>query len=68
MFLYVFIYTWWMVNILFGLFAEWSIYEVKLMFLIIYYDGNTEHYTARDVAHHWVTDTNTEKQKHIFLI
>ncbi|XP_070700179.1 adhesion G-protein coupled receptor G4-like [Pempheris klunzingeri] len=35
--------------------CEWSIYKVRLMFAIIRYDGNnTELYTARDVAHHWL--------------
>ncbi|KAK9536428.1 hypothetical protein VZT92_006206 [Zoarces viviparus] len=35
--------------------CEWSVYEVRLMFVIIRFDGNvTERYTARDIAHKWL--------------
>ncbi|XP_035807231.1 adhesion G-protein coupled receptor G4 [Amphiprion ocellaris] len=35
--------------------CEWSIYKVTLMFAIIRHDSiNTELYTARDIAHHWL--------------
>ncbi|XP_077362082.1 adhesion G-protein coupled receptor G4 [Festucalex cinctus] len=35
--------------------CEWSIYKVSLKFIIIRADGNnTEHYTARDIAHRWL--------------
>lgn len=44
------------------LYTEWSIYEVKLMFVIIRLDGNTDVYTAREIAHHWVKQTHTQKQ------
>ncbi|XP_062262524.1 adhesion G-protein coupled receptor G4 [Platichthys flesus] len=41
--------------------CEWSCYEVRLMFAIICYDGhNTEVYTARDIAHHWLRDVLPE--------
>ncbi|KAM7398262.1 hypothetical protein PAMA_006254 [Pampus argenteus] len=37
--------------------CEWSVYEVRLMLVIICYKGkNTERYTARDIAHHWLRD------------
>ncbi|XP_051258099.1 adhesion G-protein coupled receptor G4 [Dicentrarchus labrax] len=37
--------------------CEWSIYEVRLMFVIFRYDGNnTELYTVRDIARHWLRD------------
>ncbi|KAM7374579.1 hypothetical protein PAMP_007226 [Pampus punctatissimus] len=35
--------------------CEWSVYEVRLMFVIIN-GNNTEQYTARDIAHHWLRD------------
>lgn len=48
---------------LFGGLAEWSIYEVRLMFAIVRSDGNnTELYTARDIAHNWVKE---KKKKNI---
>ncbi|XP_077403345.1 adhesion G-protein coupled receptor G4 [Vanacampus margaritifer] len=35
--------------------CEWSIYKVSLKFSIIRNDSNnTEHYTARDIAHQWL--------------
>ncbi|XP_076607137.1 adhesion G-protein coupled receptor G4-like [Chaetodon auriga] len=38
-----------------SLYCEWSIYEVRLMFAIIRFDGNnTELRTARDIAHRWL--------------
>ncbi|XP_034463373.1 adhesion G-protein coupled receptor G4 [Hippoglossus hippoglossus] len=41
--------------------CEWSCYEVRLIFAIICYDGhNTEVYTARDIAHHWLRDVLPE--------
>ncbi|GLD46594.1 adhesion G-protein coupled receptor G4-like protein, partial [Lates japonicus] len=37
--------------------CEWSFYEVRLMFAIICYDGNTnELYMAREIAHHWLEE------------
>ncbi|XP_056254325.1 adhesion G-protein coupled receptor G4 isoform X2 [Seriola aureovittata] len=37
--------------------CEWSFYEVRLKFDIICYDGNnTEPYTAREIAHHWIRE------------
>lgn len=38
--------------------AGWSIYKVKLLFVIMRDDSDhTEVYTARDIAHNWVTST-----------
>ncbi|KAG7232350.1 hypothetical protein INR49_008956, partial [Caranx melampygus] len=37
--------------------CEWSFYEVRMMFVIICYDGNNaESYTAREMAHHWIRE------------
>lgn len=44
--------------------TEWGIYEVKLMFVIIRYDGmDTEVYTARDIAQKWVKKNNSQTHK-----
>lgn len=57
-FTFTFTKTLWCFIFPFGWLAEWSAYEVRLMFAIIRSDSNnTELYTARDIAHKWVTQT-----------